>query len=176
MIKISNELNNTKNINAMKDLKLILPLIILILVISACNDDENDDPAMKTSNWSFALTFNITDPDTYSFDAGGTATADETDTEYTITANYSIGNADFSDVVIEGVIENDLWDFTNKTLQIDFQNGDIQFTEIINFSITDLTMDGGTATGTGDITIENVEAGTTESGTIEFTAHAMLPE
>lgn len=160
----------------MKHLRFVISIAILLVFISSCKDDENNDPVTQTSNWGFDVTFNITNPDIYSFDATGTAVAEYTESEYTITANYSIGNAEFSDVLIEGAIENGVWDFTNKTLQIDFQNGDIQFTEIINFSITALNMDGGTATGTGDITIENVETAAVESGTFNFTANAMLPD
>lgn len=154
----------------MKHLKLILPFAVFFLVFPACNDDDDDSPAVQTSEWSFEVTFNITDPDIYSFDAAGTALAEFTETVYDITANYTIGGAEFTDVNIDGNINNGVWDFTNKTLEIEFQNGDIEFTEIIDFSITELNMNGGTASGTGNVTIENVDAGTTESGTLEFTA------
>lgn len=169
--------NLKKHFKAVKPLRIILPFVAFFIAFPACNDDDdNNVPAVQTAAWSFEVTFNITDPDVYTYDGTGIAEAEYTETSYTITANYSTGDPDFTDVVIDGAISDGVWDFTNKTLQIEFQNGEIQFTEIIEFSITTLTKDGGTATGTGDITIENVDAGSIESGTFDFTANMMLEE
>ena len=129
----------------------------------------------KHPNGNLRLTFNITDPDVYSFEATGVAVAEYTETAYTITANYMIGNAEFTDIIIEGAINNGVWDFENKTIEILFQNGDIEFIEYILFSLPDVTMEDGEATGTGSVTIENGDTGDVETGNLEFTASQVIP-
>ena len=153
----------------MKYLKLIFSFAVFLLVFPACNDDE-DDSTVIAEEWEFQATFNITDPDTYSFDAEGTATVEYSETAYAVIAQYTIGNVEFNDVIVEGAISNGVWDFSDQYVEVLFQNGDIEFTEYINFSIPDIDRAGGNATGAGTISIENSETGAVESGTITFTA------
>lgn len=156
----------------MKKSKFFLPVIILFVVFMACNDDDEngDDPIVQTSEWNFTVTINITDPDVYSFDAVGVALIEATETTYAVEADYTIGGADFTDVIVEGDVNNGEYDFQNKTIEVLYQFSGNEFTEIIDFSITDMDMNGDSATGTGTISIERTDTGAVESGTLEFTA------
>ncbi|MFP4469271.1 MAG: hypothetical protein ACLFPE_01225 [Bacteroidales bacterium] len=152
----------------MKTTKVLIFLAAILFAFAGCKDD--DDPDVQAADWQFDVTFNITDPDVYTFDGSGVAEVETTDNSYYISADYVIGDVEYEDVTIEGAIENGKLDFDNKIVDVVHQSGSVVYTETITFSLPDISLENNTATGSGDVTIVRSDTGVSKSGTLEFTA------
>ncbi len=152
----------------MKTLKLLLPLFALILTFSACEDD--DEPNIETQNWEFEATFNVTDPDIYSFTAEGTAVIESDGSTYTILATYTVGQLQFEDVGFSGDIVDGKVEIINQVVVVEFEIAEIQYTETVTFSLPNIDISGDAANGSGHFSIVMEPGAVEESGTMEFAA------
>ena len=153
----------------MKTFKLFFPLLALIIAFSGCNKDD-DEPETNIQEYAFEVTFNITDPDIYSFVAEGDAMIEITGDAYTITANYTIGNQVFEDIVIEGNLVDGEVVLENEVLVIQFEQNGVTYTETITFSITEMVFELNEVTGSGPVKIEMDPGAIVEEGTMDFIA------
>lgn len=153
----------------MKTAKFFLPLFVVILAFSTCKKDD-DDPNVVTQEWEFEVTFNITDPDIYSFIATGTAVIETDGNTYAIEADYIIGQQVFENIILEGNMTNGEIVIDNEVLVIEFEQNEIIYTETITFSLPNVNVSGDNASGSGLVKIEKEPNGTTEEGTLEFEA------
>jgi hypothetical protein len=156
----------------MKKLKFVLPLLAAILAFSTCKDDD-EDPNVETQQWEFEASFNVTDPDIYSFTAEGTAVIESDGNTYTIVATYTVGQMEFEDITISGDIVDGKVDITNKVVVIEFEINEIQYTETVTFSLSNIDTSGDTASGSGPFEIVMEPGAVEESGTLEFGATKM---
>jgi len=154
----------------MKTLKFLLPLFAVILAFSTCKKDDEDDANTETQNWEFEASFNVTDPDTYSFTAEGTAVIESDGSTYTIVATYTVGQMEFEDVGFSGDIVDGKVEITNQVLVIEFEIGGEQYTETVTFSLSTIDTSGNTASGSGPFTIVKEPGAVEESGTLDFEA------
>jgi hypothetical protein len=158
----------------MKHTKFALLFLMAFMVILGCSKKEdNDDPTPTPTSqvWDFAVTFNVTDPDVYSFDGAGVAAITINGSAFTIIATYTIGMQTFQDVTITGTVgANNELIFDNKPLILEWDMGGVHYTETVNFNIDPYTISGNTASGTGTITMLVEPGGVLESGNLVFTA------
>ncbi len=153
----------------MKTAKFFLPLFAVILAFSTCKKDD-DEPNVETQEWEFEVTFNITDPDIYSFTATGTAVIETDGNTYAIEADYTIGQQVFENILLEGTMTNGEIVIDNEVLVIEFEQNEIIYTETITFSLPNVNVSGENASGSGPVKIEMEPGATTKEGTLEFEA------
>ncbi len=153
----------------MKTFKFFLPLFAVILAFSTCKKDDDDDPIVEVQEWEFEATFNITDPDIYSFIATGTAVIESDGNTYEIVATYTSGQQIFEDIIITGNVVNGEIVFENEVLVIEFEANGTIYIETITFSLPNISISGDTASGSGPVKTE-MEPGGTAEGTLEFEA------
>jgi len=157
----------------MKTAKFLLPLLAVILAFSTCKKDD-DEPTIETQEWEFEATFNITDPDIYSFTANGTAIIESDGSTYKIVASYTVGQMTFEDIEITGDIVDGKADVTNKVVVIEFEIGGVSYTETVTFSLSIIDTSGDNASGSGPLTIVMEPGNTVEEGTLEFEATKLI--
>lgn len=143
-------------------------LAIIITVLPGCEDD--DDPAIQTSQWDFEVNIEITDPDMYTYYSEGVAVLEATETAFAVEADFSFAGIGYTDVVVEGSVSGGNMVLSNKTVELVFQHEGNEYVKLVSFNIPEGVNANHQATGTGTITIERTDTGLVESGTLEFTA------
>jgi len=147
--------------------------ILLILTLISCKKDEdNDNPEPPPGEaWEMEVTFNITEPATYSFNANCDIDVAQSGNNVTISGTYTIGDLSYDDLVFEGVLNGDQFTLSTNAYQVQYEFDGTTYTEDISMVVPPFTFAGGTASGGGDIDIVTNPGNSVESGTFSFTAN-----
>jgi hypothetical protein len=156
-----------------KIFRMIMPIGCMAILLTTCKkkaDDTPNQPA-QNSDYTTQATINLITPHAYSFDVAGTTHVESDGAIFTSTSDFTMGQTQINDVVVDGTIDNGQVTFSNKKILLVFPilgGADTVRDEVI-FSTGPVTFGTGNITGNGTISLRLLDDTITEQGTFTYT-------
>lgn len=147
---------------------IILVFMLLIFCISSCSSSGNGDSA-ESQDYTVQITYNVNDPEVYTYSGAGAATLQVEGNQVTITGTITVGQLSFS-AEFEGDLDGDQFTLITTNFQVQYDFEGVTYTEDITISFPAFTIAGGIITATGDFIAITNPGATTESGTVTIVA------
>ncbi|HPE34849.1 MAG TPA: hypothetical protein PLI65_08640 [Bacteroidales bacterium] len=145
-------------------------VLLLLLSFYSCNKDEENNPSTQEEHYDVELVFNITVPETYTFNATGDIMLKIEGNEATVNGTFDIGQLSYDDLEFKGSLNGDQFTLTTTYYQVQYQFDGVTYTEDITLAVPAFSISGEMITGGGDIEVIKNPGNTTESGTFTFSA------
>jgi hypothetical protein len=152
---------------------LIIVLAFLSLNFTGCkeNDDENPGVVSQVADYNTQATINVSSPHVYSFGVTGTTHSEILGNAFTSTSNFDMGASHFSNIKVDGTIQNGQVTFTDKQviLKIPVPGTSDTLQEEVTFSTGPVTLGTANIGGNGTIKLRMLDDTVTEYGSFNYT-------